>query len=92
MKDLHPIPIKITSKEYSGKTEMYFMIVMNGCSAGGFKRLNKESDASDGLLDVMVFKKMPLHEIPPLFFSVLTGTHLSNKNVIYFQTDHLYLE
>jgi len=92
MKDLRPIPLKITSKEFSGEVEMFFALVMNGCSAGGFKRLSTEADASDGLLDVMVFKKMPLHEIPPLFFGVLTGTHLSNKNVIYFQTNELLLE
>lgn len=92
MKDLHAIPLKVTSKEYSGEVEMYFALVMNGCSAGGFKRLSTESDASDGLLDVMIFKKMPIHEIPPLFFAVLTGTHLSNKNVIYFQTNELLLE
>ncbi len=92
MKDLHPITLKITSEEYSGEVEMYFALVMNGCSAGGFKRLATESDASDGLLDVMIFKKMPIHEIPPLFFEVLTGNHLSNKNVIYFQTSELLLE
>lgn len=36
---LQPIPISIVSEEYTAKERMYFMLVMNGRSAGGFKRV-----------------------------------------------------
>lgn len=89
---LHPIKVRLTSKEYTGEEEMYFMVVMNGSSAGGFKKISPDADASDGLLDVLLFRKMALHEMAPLFFNVLYGSHTENKNVLYFQTGDLYIE
>ena len=90
--NLHAIPVSLRSNECNEDIEMYFMIVMNGCSAGGFRRVAPESDISDGLLDVIVFKKMKLHEMAPIFFEVLSGNHPQNKNVLYFKTNDLYLE
>ncbi|MDD2216992.1 MAG: YegS/Rv2252/BmrU family lipid kinase [Eubacteriales bacterium] len=89
---LHPIKVRLTSKEYTGEEDMYFMVVMNGSSAGGFKKISPDADASDGLLDVLLFRKMALHEMAPLFFNVLYGSHTENKNVLYFQTGELYIE
>ena len=90
--NLHAIPVSLRSKEMTTTVEMFFMIVMNGCSAGGFHQVAPESDISDGKLDVIVFKKMKIHELGPIFFEVMTGNHPSNKNVLYFQTEELYLE
>ncbi len=90
--NLHPIKIKLKSEEYTGEEEMYFMVIMNGCSAGGFKKISPDADATDGLLDVMLFRKMPFHEMAPLFFNVLYGSHTENKNVLYFKTNDLTLE
>lgn len=90
--NLHAIPISIRSKEHTEDLEMYFMVVMNGGSAGGFRHVAPESDITDGLLDVIVFKKMFIPEFAPLFFEILAGRHPQNKNVLYFKTDDLYLE
>lgn len=87
--NLKPIPVEIESDEYSGKENMYFMLVMNGRSAGGFKRISPQSEVNDGLLDVMLFKEMPLIDFPPMLVSVLQGNHQENKNVIYFKTKKL---
>ncbi|MDR0424258.1 MAG: transcriptional regulator, partial [Clostridiales Family XIII bacterium] len=46
----------------------------------------------DGLLDVLLFKEMPIMEIAPLLISVLGGNHPENKNVISFQTRSLSVE
>ena len=90
--NLRPIPINIKSAEFEGKVDMYFMVVMNGCSAGGFKKVAPESDATDGLLDVVIFKKMPIIELGPLLLSVIVGEHPKNKNVIAFKTSELQLD
>lgn len=89
---LKSIPIKITSNEKNVDTNMLFMLVMNGRSAGGFNRLAPKAEINDGLFDVVIFKNMPLVELPPLFIKVMSGQHLSNKNVIAFQTDSLRIE
>ncbi|QIB68915.1 YegS/Rv2252/BmrU family lipid kinase [Aminipila butyrica] len=90
--NLRPIPVKLTSGEFSGEENMYFMLVMNGRSAGGFKKISPNSEINDGLLDVMLFKEMPILEFGPLLVNILQGNHQENKNVIYFKTNDLTIE
>lgn len=90
--NLRPISVKITSEEYSSEDKIYFMLVMNGRSAGGFKRIAPRAEVNDGLLDVMVFKEMPIRDLAPLLFNVMTGQIHENKNVVFFQTRKLYIE
>ena len=90
--NLRPIPVKLTSDEYTGEENMYFMLVMNGRSAGGFKKISPSSEINDGLLEVMLFKEMPILDFGPLLFSILQGNHQENKNVIYFKTNNLLIE
>ena len=54
--------------EYEGY--MYFMLVFNGQTAGNFK-LATRADATDGKLDVIIFKAVNIMELIPLFVKVL---------------------
>jgi len=90
--NLRPIPIKLTTPEFTIEERMYFMLVMNGRSAGGFKRISPHSEVNDGMLDVMLFREMPLTGFAPLLVNVLQGNHQENKNVLYFKTNDLTLE
>lgn len=90
--NLKPIPIKIVSKEFSGEERMYFMLVMNGRSAGGFKRITPNAEINDGLFDVILFREMPVIDFLPLLIDVLQGNHKQNKNILYFKTNKLYIE
>lgn len=85
------LDIKIKSDEIDYEGKMYFMLVFNGQTAGNFK-LATRADASDGLLDVIIFKAIPIIELIPLFVKVLKGEHLDSDNVIYFKTNNLYIE
>lgn len=89
---LKPISIKIESAEYSGVEKMYFMLVMNGKSAGGFKRVAPSASINDGMLDVLLFREMPITELPGLLVNFMQGNHSENKNVIFFRTKELFLE
>jgi YegS/Rv2252/BmrU family lipid kinase len=89
---MKPIPIKVTSDEQEIETDMLFMLVMNGRSAGGFNNIAPKSEINDGLFDVIIFKDMPFVELPPLFFSVMTGQHEDHKKVISFKTSRLRIE
>ncbi|MBN7771913.1 YegS/Rv2252/BmrU family lipid kinase [Clostridium aminobutyricum] len=90
--NLRPIPVKLISKEFTIDENMYFMLVMNGKSAGGFKRIAPHSEVDDGKLDVMLFKEMPIMDFAPLLINILQGNHQENKNVIYFKTEELTIE
>lgn len=89
---LQPLSVTIQSEEYSAKEKMYFMLVMNGRSAGGFRRVGAHSEINDGLLDVMLFKELPITELPGLLVSFIQGQHTENKNVVYFKTKKMHLE
>lgn len=89
---LHAIPVKITTPDAVHFEDIYFMVVMNGESAGGFRKLSPQSSMKDGKLDVIAFRKMPILELGPLLFEVVNGRHPENKNVLFFQTDQLTIE
>lgn len=89
---VHPIPVKLRTSDRTYEEEMFFMIVMNGSSAGGFHKVSPESEINDGLLNVILFRKMPIIEMAPLAIKVLNGDHLEDKNVLTFKTDRLYIE
>ena len=86
------LPVTLTTPEEVYEEEIYFMVVMNGESAGGFRKLSPQSSINDGKLDVIAFRKMPIVEFGPLLFAVVHGRHPNNKHVLYFQTDELTIE
>jgi len=92
MSQLRPLSVRLTSAEFSGEEEMYFMIVTNGQSAGGFRKVSPTASMQDGKFDVLLFRKMAFTEFGPLLLSVLQGQHLQNRNVLYFQTSDLLVE
>lgn len=85
------LKVKIDSKEESFDGEMYFLLVFNGQTAGGFK-LATSADVADGKLDVIVIKAIPIIELIPLFIKILKGEHLDSKDVLYFKTSELNIE
>lgn len=89
---LRALPVKLTTDDKVIEEEMYFMLVMNGMSAGGFKKLSPTSDIQDGKLNVILFRKMPIIELVPLLFGVISGNYLENKNILTFETDNLVIE
>lgn len=90
--NLKPIPVRLTTPEKVYQEDMYFMVVMNGKSAGGLKMVSPESEINDGKLDVMLFREIPALEMPAFFMKVLQGTHIKSKYVLHFKTDKLLLE
>ena len=89
---IHPLTVKLTSDEYTGEEKMYFMVIMNGRSAGGFKQVGGDSRVDDGLLDVILFREMNILEFPTLLLSILQGNHVENKHVLHFKTKQVRIE
>ncbi|MDR0885784.1 MAG: YegS/Rv2252/BmrU family lipid kinase [Clostridiales Family XIII bacterium] len=90
--NLKPIPIKVTTDEEVIETDMFAMLIMNGRSAGGFNKLAPDASINDGLLDVILIKKIPIMEFAAFMFGVMIGQITDNKYVYHFKTDHMYIE
>ena len=89
----HPHKLKITSEEKNLNEEVTAVLVMNGRSAGGFKEVAPLSEVGDGLLDVIVIRKLILPTMLPALLSVVTGNHTKNdKQFVYFRTARLRIE
>ncbi|MEG0392182.1 MAG: YegS/Rv2252/BmrU family lipid kinase, partial [Anaerovoracaceae bacterium] len=87
--NLKALPVTLITPEKTYEENMYFMVVMNGKSAGGFKRISPDSEINDGKLDVILFREMPRLELGPLLVNVLQGNHPNHRKVLSFQTDKL---
>lgn len=86
---MKPVSIRIEAEEMTLEDEVYFVLIMNGRSAGGFKRIAPDASVCDGLLDVCVFRTCPPLEIMPLILQVVAGDHVKSPYVTYFKTRSL---
>jgi len=86
-----PTRIRIEADDRTIETEISAVIVMNGRAAGGFN-VAPYSEIGDGLLDVVVFRKLMLPAMLPVLIGVMTGQHANDKRVEYFRTAQLHIE
>lgn len=83
------IPITLRCKDHLIEDDILLFIVANTTSVAGFRCMTPQASVSDGLLDVLVIHKQGLFDILPLLAQIMSGDHLSNSRVSYFQTDSL---
>ena len=67
-------------------------MISNTKSVGGFRGLMSKADITDGVLDMLVIKKMDPIDVVPLLGSLVIGEHINNDNVIYLQSDDIKIE
>jgi len=84
--------LKVISEKHTFEEDMSAVLVMNGRSAGGFKAVAPFSDVGDGLLDVVIVRKLILPVMLPALLSVMTGQHTKDKRFELFRTKHLRIE
>lgn len=84
--------IMIHNGDETIETDAVMFFVSNTSSVGGFRNLMSRADVTDGLLDVMVLKKMERTEIMPLFGKIIVGDHINSDKVIYFQATDFSIE
>ncbi len=87
-----PISISLESEEYTYKGEILLFLILNGQSAGGFKKIAPKAKINDGKFDVILFKNVSFSVLAKLFLKLLRGEHINDPNVIFFQTNKLFIE
>ena len=96
MKDLpdinRSIPVKITANGVTYEEDIIMFMISNTSSVGGFRKIMSKADITDGVLDMLVVKKMDPLEVVPLLGSLMIGDHINNDNVIYTQSDDITIE
>lgn len=87
-----PISISLESKEYTYRGEILLFLILNSQSAGGFKKIAPKAKISDGKFDVILFKNVSFSVLAKLFLKLLRGEHINDQNVIFFQTNQLFIK
>lgn len=86
------VKIRFKSEEYTEDADTLMFIVANSQSVGGFKNAVPLASVSDGLLDVLVLKKVEVGQISNLLIKLCQGDHINHPRVEYFQTKEIDIE
>ena len=88
----HSIPISVKTEEFSKECECLLFIVANSQSVGGFRHAAPFASVSDGLLDVLILKKVEVAQLSNLLLKIVQGDHINHPNVEYFQTKKIDID
>jgi len=92
-----PYRFEIELKDRSFKTEAFFISIANSNQFGNHFTIAPQASLSDGLLDIVIVRKMSKLALPFSVISQVTGINavqylgdnIENKHILYFQTDSL---
>jgi len=89
---LRGIPFRIKANNRIYEEDLFLFVVLNGSSAGGFNRIGEFASVKDGRLDFVGLRACPVNDMPIVFAKIMMGEHLNDKNVLYFQSEHIVIE
>ncbi|MBI2730889.1 MAG: YegS/Rv2252/BmrU family lipid kinase [Sphingobacteriales bacterium] len=95
-----PYKFSILSKEKSFDTEAWFICIANSNQFGNNMKIAPKASLSDGLLDIVIVKKMNKLMLPLSVLAQFAGInalqnvndYTDKKNIIYFQTPSLTIK
>lgn len=93
----HPYRFVVESNEKNFETDAFFLSIANSNQFGNNFRIAPQASLRDGLLDIVIVKKMNKLMLPFSLLGQITGInavqqiddHINRRNIIYFQTEHL---
>ena len=84
--------MKMTCNGSSFETDCFMNTVANGRRFAGAFNLTPKAMANDSLLDICAIKKLSLFQRLRILTMVPSGSHITDQNVNYYQTDKLSIE
>jgi YegS/Rv2252/BmrU family lipid kinase len=84
--------VTINSRDQKQETDCFINTISVGRRFAGSFLLTPEAIANDGLLDVCMIKKLNLLQRFKILSMVPKGTHISDRKVDYYQTEHISVD
>lgn len=69
--------------------DVFFFIVANSKSVGGFPKICVDAKINDGYMDLCIVKSIDIVALIPAFTQILNGSHKNNKHIEYRQIKDL---
>lgn len=85
--DLMQLEYELNGEVYQDPATLF--IVANSRSVGGFKDAVPMASVSDGMLDILILKRVDLFHVSDLVFKFLQGEHPQHECIEYMQTDEI---
>lgn len=86
---LKPVKVRLATPEIVFEDEIMLFLTANSSSVGGFVHLAPGASLTDGLLDLIVVKRINLAEFLQLAAMALYGDHINHPKVLYLQTPYV---
>ncbi len=84
--------VRFTTDKETIEEEILLFMVANSQSVGGFRDIAPLASVKDGLLDIVIIRKMDIFQVLPLMIAILQGQHVNNPAVEYIQTNEVLIE
>ncbi|MEG0641080.1 MAG: YegS/Rv2252/BmrU family lipid kinase [Clostridium sp.] len=78
------IPVKIICDGNLYEEKIYFFVILNGSTAGGFK-LAPDAVENDGKLNLIALKACNIVELFNVFIQILRGEHTNSSRILYLE-------
>lgn len=85
----HHLKIEIDGRNY--EENLYFYLILNSCSAGGFKHIGVDGQIDDGMFDFVGVRPAKLSVLARVFLKILRGKHKGLGEIFYMQGKHFLL-
>ncbi|MBO4848549.1 MAG: diacylglycerol kinase family lipid kinase [Clostridia bacterium] len=92
MAHLKGIPVKITADGKQTSEDILLCAVANGSHFGGGMAVAPEADATDGLFDVCVIRRVGLLQFLHLLPKFVKGRHIGRKPIDYFRASEVSID
>ncbi len=81
--------LSVQSEEFTDDLKAYLFLISNTKSIGGFDKMAPLASVSDGKLDCILIKDMPIKDLLSCLIKIRQGEHVNHDGVVYFQTSDL---
>lgn len=89
---MQELDINIEYDGISKDIKVLFALILNGKSAGGFRKIAPNALLDDGLLDIVLLKKCPMHDIMGVFIKLINGEHINSNNIEFLKVDNIKMK
>ncbi|MDR0271826.1 MAG: YegS/Rv2252/BmrU family lipid kinase [Clostridiales bacterium] len=90
--NITPLKLRITTPSATIEDEFALFLLLNSGGCGGFHKISPNASITDGLLDFVAFRYMPMKDIAGLFPKILAGGHLEDHRILFSHESSIKVE
>ncbi|MCL2357041.1 MAG: YegS/Rv2252/BmrU family lipid kinase [Defluviitaleaceae bacterium] len=90
--NISPLRLRITLPNAVHEDDFALFLLLNSGGCGGFHKISPHASVTDGFLDFVAFRFMPMKDIAGLFLKILSGEHLDDRKILFAHVPEVSVE